>query len=302
MIVLANTSSRSDLASGGLTVYLAGPANTFWLASEGVDSENNDTGLVPYTTATIAGVAFNDPEADGLKDSTFEPVPGQKVYLERKALDGSQAVGFSGSSYAPEALKAVSGRTVKASDGWTEVASMDTDVNGAYRFEGLPMVDDNDTPYVYRVRSTMPEGGEFVDINVGNDDNNDSDWGEATGSVPGTGQVGITPAMAVLGNFTAVRTEPNAYGQKFNLLTAYDWTPEVNRSVDLGMTGVENGGWKTLVFETPWGTKVFYVKLPQTGDELMPWMFALALLGAGALLLAFLARRKEEEDEEEEAI
>lgn len=302
MIVLANTSSRSDLASGGLTVYLAGPANTFWLASEGVDSENNDTGLVPYTTATIAGVAFNDPEADGLKDSTFEPVPGQKVYLERKVLDGSQAVGFSGSSYAPEALKAVSGRTVKASDGWTEVASMDTDVNGAYRFEGLPMVDDNDTPYVYRVRSTMPEGGEFVDINVGNDDNNDSDWGEATGSVPGTGQVGITPAMAVLGNFTAVRTEPNAYGQKFNLLTAYDWTPEVNRSVDLGMTGVENGGWKTLVFETPWGTKVFYVKLPQTGDELMPWMFALALLGAGALLLAFLARRKEEEDEEEEAI
>ena len=69
------------------------------------------------------------------------------------------------------------------------------------------MVDESLQPYIYRVRSTMPQAGEFVPINVGRDDNNDSDWGEASGQVLGTGTVGITPAMAVLGNFTAsIRT------------------------------------------------------------------------------------------------
>ena len=227
------------------------------------------------------------------------------VYLERQVL-ASAAIGFNGASYTPTALAAISGQKVKSEGTWTEVASQETDVNGAYRFEGLPMVDESLQPYIYRVRSTMPQAGEFVPINVGRDDNNDSDWGEASGQVLGTGTVGITPAMAVLGNFTAVRTTPNAYGHKFNLLAAYDWTPEVGRSVDLGMTGVDpnnpfgppSDSWKTLVFETPWGTKVFYVKLPQTGDELMLWMFGLALVGAAALLLALLARRREEEEEE----
>ena len=135
-------------------------------------------------------------------------------------------------------------------------------------------------------------------LNAGDDDNNDNDWGEATGQVIGEGRQGITPSMCVLGNFRVVRSEPNAYGQKFNLLSPYNWTPEVNRSVDLGMTGA--GGWRTLIFTTPWGTKVFYVKLPQTGDELMPLMFGAALLGAMALLLAVIARRKKKEDEEEE--
>ena len=304
LIVLAHPSDRSDLVGNG-AAYLAGPNGTTWVISMGVDSDYNDTGLVPYRTATIAGVAFNDPEADGLKDETAQPIAGMTVYLERQVL-ASAAIGFNGASYTPTALAAISGQKVKSEGTWTEVASQETDVNGAYRFEGLPMVDESLQPYIYRVRSTMPQAGEFVPINVGRDDNNDSDWGEASGQVLGTGTVGITPAMAVLGNFTAVRTTPNAYGHKFNLLAAYDWTPEVGRSVDLGMTGVDpnnpfgppSDSWKTLVFETPWGTKVFYVKLPQTGDELMLWMFGLALVGAAALLLALLARRREEEEEE----
>ena len=298
MIVLAVPSERTDLATGGLTVYLAGPGGTCWLASEAEDSDRNDTGLVPYATATIAGVAYNDPEGDGLQDATAEYLPGITVHLDRKVLAGQAAVGFNGGSYTPTALGAISGTTVAADEGWTEVASMETDVNGAYRFAGLPMVDGSDTPYLYRVRATMPDGGEFMVLNAGDDDNNDNDWGEATGQVIGEGRQGITPSMCVLGNFRVVRSEPNAYGQKFNLLSPYNWTPEVNRSVDLGMTGA--GGWRTLIFTTPWGTKVFYVKLPQTGDELMPLMFGAALLGAMALLLAVIARRKKKEDEEEE--
>ena len=171
-----------------------------------------------------------------------------------------------GASYTPTALAAIEGQKVRSDDGWTEVTHMDSDVNGAYRFDGLPMVDGNDKPYLYRVRSYMPDGKEWVAINVGTNENNDSDWGEAANSVIGAGgRVGITPAMSVLGAFAATRTTPNAYGQKFNLLVPYNWVPEDGRSVDLGMTG-DADAWRTLVFTTPWGTRLFYVKLPQTGD------------------------------------
>ena len=297
LIVLASPSDRSDLVGNG-AAYLAGPSGTTWVISMGVDSDFNDTGLVPYALATIAGIAFDDPEADGLQDETAEPVPGLTVYLERKTLGDTAAVGFNGASYKPTALAAIKGQTVEGGDGWTEVASQETNAEGSYRFEGLPMVDGANTPYIYRVRATMPDGKEFVPIEVGSDDNNDSDWGEAAGSVLGTGKVGITPAMAVLGSFTEVRTTPNAYGHKFNLLAPYDWTPETDRSVDLGMTGSDDD-WNTVVVTTPWGTNLFYLKLPQTGDELMPWLFGLTLLGAAALLLVLISRRKEEEEEGE---
>lgn len=298
LIVLAQSSDRRDLVGNG-AAYILGPAGTVWVISLSEDSDYNDTGLVPYALAAIAGVVFDDPEADGLQDDTAVAVPGQKVYLDRMVID-VDAVGFNGASYAPTALAAVEGQKVRSEDGWAEVASMETDVDGAYRFDGLPMVDGNDKPYLYRVRSYMPDGKEWVAINVGSDENNDSDWGEAANSVVGAGgRVGITPAMSVLGAFQTVRTTPNAYGQKFNLLVPYNWVPEDGRSVDLGMTG-DADAWRTLVFTTPWGTRLFYVKLPQTGDELLPWMVGLALVAALGLVLAVAARRRDDDDEEEE--
>ena len=298
LIVLAQPSDRRDLVGNG-AAYILGPNGTVWVISLSEDSDYNDTGLVPYALAAIAGVVFDDPEADGLQDETAVAVPGQKVYLDRMVID-VDAVGFNGASYAPTALAAVEGQKVRSDDGWAEVASMETDVDGAYRFDGLPMVDGNDKPYLYRVRSYMPDGKEWVAINVGGNENNDSDWGEAANSVVGAGgRAGITPAMSVLGAFQTVRTTPNAYGQKFNLLVPYNWVPEDGRSVDLGMTG-DADAWRTLVFTTPWGTRLFYVKLPQTGDELLPWMVGLALVAALGLVLAVAARRRDDDDDEEE--
>ena len=298
LIVLAQSSDRRDLVGNG-AAYILGPNGTVWVISLSEDSDYNDTGLVPYALAAIAGVVFDDPEADGLQGETAVAVPGQKVYLDRMVID-VDAVGFNGASYTPTALAAIEGQKVRSEDGWAEVASTDSDVNGAYRFDGLPMVDGNDKPYLYRVRSYMPDGKEWVAINAGSDENNDSDWGEAANSVIGAGgRVGITPAMSVLGAFQTVRTTPNAYGQKFNLLVPYNWVPEDGRSVDLGMTG-DADAWRTLVFTTPWGTRLFYVKLPQTGDELLPWMVGLALVAALGLVLAVAARRRDDDDEEEE--
>lgn len=154
---------------------------------------------MPYALAAIAGVVFDDPEADGLQDDTAVAVPGQKVYLDRMVID-VDAVGFNGASYAPTALAAVEGQKVRSEDGWAEVASMETDVDGAYRFDGLPMVDGNDKPYLYRVRSYMPDGKEWVAITSAptrtttpTGARRPTPW-----SAPG-GRVGITPGMSVLG-------------------------------------------------------------------------------------------------------
>jgi len=68
--VLAGVSTRPDLAVAGSSVHLAGPGNTAWVVGEGVDRDYNDTGLLPYALASIAGIVFEDPEGDGLKGST----------------------------------------------------------------------------------------------------------------------------------------------------------------------------------------------------------------------------------------
>ena len=273
LIVLAQPSDRRDLVGNG-AAYILGPNGTVWVISLSEDSDYNDTGLVPYALAAIAGVVFDDPEADGLQGETAVAVPGQKVYLDRMVID-VDAVGFNGASSCSRRSR-IEGQKVRSEDGWAEVASMETDVDGAYRFDGLPMVDGNDKPYLYRVRSYMPDGKEWVAINVGSDENNDSDWGEAANSVVGAGgRVGITPAMSVLGAFQTVRTTPNAYGQKFNLLVPYNWVPEDGTlgrpRHDRRRRRVAHPRVHDAVGHPP-----VLREAPQTGDELMPWMIGLA--------------------------
>ncbi|MFR7405285.1 MAG: LPXTG cell wall anchor domain-containing protein [Coriobacteriaceae bacterium] len=208
------------------------------------------------------------------------------------------AVGFSGASYAPTALAAIENQSaLRGRLGRGGLRG--TDVDGAYRFDGLPVVDGNDKPYLYRVRSYMPDGKEWVAINAARREQRLrlGRGGQLRGRRRRPGR--HHAAMSVLGAFQTVRTTPNAYGQKFNLLVPYNWVPEDGRSVDLGMTG-DADAWRTLVFTTPWGTRLFYVKLPQTGDELLPWMVGLALVAALGLVLAVAARRRDDDDEEEE--
>jgi len=74
----------------------------------------------------------------------------------------------------------------------------------------------------------------------------------------------------------------------FNLLSAYDWTPEVGRAVDLGVTGADLG-------KIPPLKKLF----PKLGDSI--WLFVgLAAALLLALILLLIARRKKNEEEEEE--
>lgn len=283
MIILAD---RYEGDAANAAVNPAGPNGTTWMIGTGHDDENNDTGLVPYATAAIAGIMFNDPENDGLKGSTFEPIPGQTIYLDRMVIPmpDQLPVGFNAASYVSTALRDITANGIVNNSGWTQVASQTTGADGSYRFEGLPMVDGNNQPYIYRVRAAKPAEAQFVAINRGNNDNNDSDWMNMVGS----GSVGITCPMAVLGAFEAVLTTPNAYGHMFNLLTAYNWTSEVGRAVDLGVTGADLG-------KIPPLKKLF----PKLGDSI--WlMLGLAAALLAALILLLIARRKKKEEEEEE--
>lgn len=77
LIVLAQPSDRRDLVGNG-AAYILGPNGTVWVISLSEDSDYNDTGLVPYALAAIAGVVFDDPEADGLQGETAVAVPGRR--------------------------------------------------------------------------------------------------------------------------------------------------------------------------------------------------------------------------------
>ena len=58
LIVLAQPSDRRDLVGNG-AAYILGPNGTVWVISLSEDSDYNDTGLVPYALAAIAGVVFD---------------------------------------------------------------------------------------------------------------------------------------------------------------------------------------------------------------------------------------------------
>ncbi len=310
-IVLCAPASDFEWAEEGESSFVRGPINggsaqatraaqedRYWAINAPVDSDYNDTGLVPYATASIGGTVFVDPEGDGLKGTTYQPYEGAlRVYLDRKVLDDKDldVVGFNAAAYESEAQKAITDKGIEGGSGWTTVAWQDingwgTDEEdlGKYLFEGLPMVDDEGRPYIYRVWAELPEGYAFVTLNAGANDADDSDWWKSVDNE----RVGMTPGMAVLGMFTAVRTEPNAYGQRYNLLVSYDWTDEVGRPVDLGMR--RNNPLVPTKVLTPDGKR-----LPKTGDEnnLLGYL-ALAALAGLVLLLAAKRRRDEEEEEE----
>ena len=327
MIVLAEPSTEHAYAEATDNgVYLVGPDGTAWVIRSGVDSEHNDTGLVPFALASIGGKVFIDPEKDGLKGDTWEPVPGHTVYLERMVLPvavdsaanptGSNVLGgfgFNGRDYVATSLKELGAAGVEPLSGWQAVSSMETDENGDYRFDGLPMVDDQNRPYIYRVRTTMPDGYEWVPMNVGGelvdgwhgDNSNDADDSDMYHTVGGSAADASSASMAVLGYFQAGRTEPNAYGQTYNFLTPYNWVPEVSRPVDFGM-------YKTPDPDDPTGPKplpkpgrdpldeitVWLPHLPITGDNSCNWLLVLA---AGSLILLLVARRRRKKEEEEQA-
>ena len=168
---------------------------------------------------------------------------------------------------------------VSAGSSWQTVATMRTDGAGAYRFEGNPLVDGNGNAYEYRVVTDRPAEAEFVPSHAGASDNFDSD----IDPLEGDDGIGATDALTVV----KVRESlVNAYGQTWRASSPQHWTFETERSLDIGWW------WES----DSWFTKIFYKRLPQTGDTLVLGALLMLALASQALALAMRRRRKKDNE------
>ena len=345
-----NTRLLPDAPVGGLIVpsrRAAGGESALSLvqnAPEGIarslavadDSLSNDAGLVPCQTVTISGVAWNDPDKDGIREESDERLSNIAVRLERrvvqpseaaaregfgtyvadgaagsdldaagepeirggrgvvrlpvKGVDGSKvvsgsdmdAVGDAGAASADGDARYVTyGREVaegaSAQGSWQTVAETRTDGDGAYRFEGNPLTDDAGNAYEYRVVADRPAEAEFVPSHAGASDNFDSD----IDPLEDAEDVGATGPLTVV---KLRQGAVNAYGQTWHTARPQHWTFETERSVDIGWW------WE----DDSWFTKLFYKRLPQTGDSVVLGSLLLLVLGSLALMLTVRRRRRDE--------
>ena len=93
--------------------------------------------------------------------------------------------------------------------------------------------------------------------------------------------------MGATGPLTVVKLRQgavNAYGQTWHTARPQHWTFETERSVDIGWW------WE----DDSWFTKIFYKRLPQTGDSVVLGSLLLLVLGSLALMLTVRRRRRDE--------
>ncbi len=108
--------------------------------SHGSSLEGRDAGIVPYGVGSIEGCVFEDADKDGKLDEDEEIFEGEKVYLEYK-----------NSSEDAEFVRYTGGKAV-------------TDKEGKFKFENLPVLDENNMPYEYRLTMKKPEERSFTKV------------------------------------------------------------------------------------------------------------------------------------------
>lgn len=225
--------------------YSEGASTTYAIKNmENANKQNVDFALASYAKAEIAGMIWDDlPDADGLKGPEPLPIDGREVSLYRVLATGADADDqYDGATYHEVANTAITmngERPVTSTTyDWGEPIATQTVEGGAYRFTDLDVCDESGTPYLYRVETAVPEGGDYVPINAleadGQDDNDDdSDFGaSASDELTAT-----TVAYMLFGGEKDEMGETgmNAYGRKHNLTIPYNWTPETERPVDFGV-------------------------------------------------------------------
>ncbi len=249
LIVLAAPGSTEG-EDAATALSLTGPNDKLYNLRGHNDSDCNDAGLVAYAEAVIAGMIWDDaPEGNGLKsdlDENLTGINGREVRLQRAIMhDDAVAQNLNGETYAPVADQAkVPGDPyafISTDYDWEDLEEhvQLTSGNGNYRFEGLPVATEEGVPYVYRVVTTLPDGATYVPLDAQNpisglnEDFDDNDFAPALGNE----LTSITVARAVYGRplDEAEPGEENAYGVKRDLIVPYNWTPEVQRPVDMGV-------------------------------------------------------------------
>lgn len=245
-----------------------------------------------------------------------EPVPGDAVDAAEEegpvsgnGTDGAQGEDDSAASGADAAAGSEGDEESPESEPvWETVAEAQTDADGCYAFEGLPVADAAGRPYRYRIRVAKDEEAHYVPLKQGDDANLDNDLAPLGDEDSPEGVTEAYGTYVLLGAGVV-----NAYGQLTTQLEPFNWTREAGRSVDFGFwfdpkSVPETGGpidpdnpddpdgWVTQLIETDWATTLMRALLPQTGDAgQLLFLLLLLLLSAGGIVTARRVRKRQQE-------
>ncbi len=227
--------------------------------SYGESVEHLDAGLVPFGAGSIAGVVFEDANENGVYDDGELIFEGEEVYLDYFV--------------APEEDENENGNSVAAEGSFENYRNMkaQTDGNGYFIFENLPVLDENNQPYQYKLHMGKPDERSFTKVfafeimgedklNILSQDNEEDE------------KLGSTPVITL----AVPRADKNFYDIKWQL-DGYNHT-----NAYLGLSGIEDG------------EKVY------TGTEnINPWLIAVPASAFGLLILVFIVaknRKRKETD------
>ncbi|MDE5995334.1 MAG: hypothetical protein K2G56_00265 [Eubacterium sp.] len=181
--------------------------------SYGESVEHLDAGVVPFGVGSIAGVLFEDANENGVYDDGELIFEGETIYLDYFVAENSEEGG-----------DASEGKFVSFND-----MKVVTDANGWFIFDNLPILDENNQPYIYRLNMNKPSERGFTKsygfVIMGEDKLNilsqQSDEDE---------NAGVTPVITL----AIPRTDDNYYGLKWQI-DGYNHT-----NAYLGLSTVEN--------------------------------------------------------------
>lgn len=145
LIVLADKADETTSS-----VYNIGGYNI----SHGHSQDDLDGGLVPYGQGMLQGVVFEDNNKNGIFDGDENVVEGAIVYLDYLVEDsGEQSI-------------SVDKNMVYENGTYQSFKNMKstTDEQGIFTFKNLPIVDENNNVYQYRLRMYKPDGTEFTTV------------------------------------------------------------------------------------------------------------------------------------------
>ena len=161
--------------------------------SYGNSVQNLDAGLIPYGVGSIQGVVFEDANENGIFDDDEQIFEGETVYLDYYLVHEDGEGEFT--SY--QNMQAV------------------TAEDGSFIFDYLPVLDENNEPYQYRIRMQKPAERDFTKAyafeimgqqkaNILIEDAENSD---------DNSKVGITPVITL----AVEREDENFYNLKYQL-------------------------------------------------------------------------------------
>ena len=248
--------------------------------SHGHDQDKLDGGLVPYGEGILQGVVFEDANRNGILDEGEKVIKGATVYLDyqTEAKEGEAIKVNSNEVY--EQGRYESFRNKKAK----------TDKDGVFRFENLPIVDEENQVYRYRLRMNKPNGTEYTKVYPlkAKDEKKNIYGGRVTEESSDYKNEGITSDILLAsskGKENYYNLEWNAKGKEYtNLYLGY-----YQDTVKVTMKKVLNEKYP----------KTDGNKYPKTNDSSQPELFLTMMVMSGLYItyymLAYRRRRKETE-------